>query len=131
MLYIIYEGWNLTREIFMPKHDLRKLRDAWGYNEMSFRSTGTPKGFTDLPMDFVLYMIIGNGRVLFISAGKDPWATATRLRKKYKADRIIYMPTSYLKAEETVAALVAHYQPPYNFKSQSIELAELDAILEN
>ena len=95
------------------------------------KTTGMPKGFSEVPREFMLYMLVRDGKILFISAGKDVWVAAERLRARYKADRVLYMPTSYLKAEETVAALVAHYQPPYNFKSQSIQLAELSAILEN
>ena len=95
------------------------------------KTSGLPQGFSEVPREFMLYMLVRAGRVIFVSAGKDVWAGAERLWARYKADRVLYMPTSYLKAEETVAALVAHYQPPYNFKSQSIQLAELSAILEN
>lgn len=104
---------------------MRRFRDMNG----TFRSTGVPKGWSELPSGYFLYMLVAAGRIVFVSAGKDPWAVATRLQRKYKADRVLYMPTSYLKAEEAVAALVAHYQPPYNFKAQSTQLAELDALM--
>ena len=95
----------------------------------SLKTTGVPRGWSEVPTDFMLWMLVRDGKVLFVSAGKKFWGTAERLAVKYKADRILYMPTSYLNAEETVAALVAHYQPPYNFRAQSVQLAELDAIL--
>ena len=110
----------------------RVMRPMPFYNDSpfsSFKSSGVPKGFVELPMGFMLWMIVRDGKVLFISAGKNWWGTAERLCKKYKGDRILYMPTSYLNSEETVAALVEHYQPPYNFRAQSYQLAELDAIL--
>ena len=94
-----------------------------------FKTTGVPKGWFELPTDFMLWMIVAGGKVLYVSAGKDFYGLASRLCKKYKGDRVLYMPTSYLNAEETVAALIAHYQPPYNFRAQSYQLAELDAIL--
>lgn len=95
----------------------------------NFKSTGIPKGWSEVPQDFMLYMLVRAGKVLFVSAGKDIFPVAAKLQKKYKADRVLYMPTSYLNSEETVAALIAHYQPPYNFKTQSAQLAELDALL--
>ena len=94
------------------------------------RTTGVPKGFTELMREYMIYMLIRDGKVVFISAGRY-FATAEKLFSKYQADRILYMPCMIDAAEETVAALVAHYQPPYNFKSQSYQLAELSAILEN
>ena len=113
-------------ERISPQAVSRRRVEAKSYPS---QASAQPQGFSELPMGFVLWMLVRHGRVVFISAGKEIWGVAARLQKKYKADRILYMPTSYLNAEETVAALVAHYQPPYNFKSQSIQLAELDAIL--
>lgn len=110
--------------------DIKSVRRQ-GEAYSCFRSSGVPKGFSEMPRGFMLYMLIANGKVVFISAGKSPWATAERLCVKYRADRVLYMPTSYLNSEETVAALVEHYQPPYNFKARSIQLSELTAILEN
>ena len=105
---------------------------ADGKVKMKFRSpirtTGVPKGFTELSREYMIYMLIRDGKVVFISAGKN-FAAAEKFYSKYQADRIVYMPCMIDAAEEVVAALVAHYQPPYNFKSQSIQLAELDAIL--
>jgi hypothetical protein len=105
------------------------VEDDEFYSKGQFNTTGTLKEFSELPQGYFIYIIIRSGKVIFISAGMDPWRTATILKQKYQADRILYKSSTMNKAINEVAILIEKYQPPYNFKAQSIQLAELDAIL--
>lgn len=93
-------------------------------------TTGMPEGFNELPLGrHFVYILVRSGRVIFVSAGRDPWAVAMGLKAKFKADRILYQQVLHVMADGIVAGLIDRYQPPYNFKAHSIELAELSALL--
>ncbi len=95
------------------------------------KTTGLPEGFSELPSGFFIYMVVSLGRVQFISAGIDPWGVAEKFRSKFKADRVLYRRASVDTAWLEVENLIEKYHPPYNYKPQSAQLAELDTILES
>lgn len=99
------------------------------YSKAAFKTTGLPKGFSELPQGYFIYIIVALGRVQFISASVNPWEVAEKFRKRFRGDRVLYKQTSFNTAEAEIAKLIEQYQPPYNYKAESIQLSELNALL--
>lgn len=97
----------------------------------AIKTTGTPQNFLELPEGYFIYILIASGKIIFISAGLDPWAVALKLKRKYKADRILYQASTVDDSPSILETLIEKYKPRYNSTSNSAQLSELDAILGN
>lgn len=114
----------------LPKALLGQRVQARFYPQV-VKTTGVPIDFLELASGYFVYMLIANGRINFISSGSDPWEIALKLKRKFKADRIVYRQIDFESADKIVAALISKYNPAYNLKSKPSQLSELDAILGN
>ena len=94
-----------------------------------FYTTGLPPGFSELPRGYFVYMIIGSGKIKFVSHGRDPWDVMVRNKNRYKGDRILYRQVPIETAERVASDLIKRYHPVYNSDSRSTHLTELDDIL--